>query len=96
MEIIQANKIYDELCKTTFVHKPNGGYNILYNVLNFIWDQNSMNEDTKYYTENCARKIMVKMYDFYNDSEAKFDLMEHSQKWDIFLDFAYEKLDECK
>jgi len=96
MELIQANKIYEELCKTTFVHKKNNEYNVFYNVLHTIWEQNSMSENTEHFTERCAKKIMIKMYDFYNDSERKFDTMDYAEKRDIFTKFANEELEKCK
>jgi len=94
MEIIRANEIYKELCQTTFVCKNE--YTIFYDVLNYIWDQNSMNEDTDHYTERCAKRIMVQMYDHYNDREVYFDSMNRLDKFEYFKEFAYQKLDECR
>ena len=95
MEVVNMPDLFTEIQKKNGVGvKDNPKYGFIVNVLSDIWDDNSMREDTTKFTKVNAKRIMIKLYDLYNDNESENEALDEGEMRKLFKKHANAILED--
>ena len=93
MEVINMPGLAEELQGVGVGLLDSAKYEVIISVLGKVWEENAMGEDTDKFTRDNAQRLMVRLYDHYNDNESENDESDPSELREMLKAYAYINLE---